>query len=115
MAVIASYKLTDTDFTHFIRGEKIGPIRVVREYETVLESWAGAQIRTYNHTYFYPSHIEYNMGMRGPANWGKSINRSNLIWAIDLDENGRGMEFISEKNPGRETVDGYMDVSEKRT
>ena len=109
---IASYPLTDSDYEHFIRGVKTGPIRIIKEYETVLETWGGVQFRSYNHVYFYPYHIEYNMLARGAANWGKSFNRSHLIMAIDLDNSGRGMTFYSEKNLRGEMVDGKSETSE---
>ncbi len=109
---VAGYPLSDADFTHYLRGTRAGPIRVIREFESVLETFAGAQIRTYNHVYFYPSHIEYEMDFRGAANWGKSINRSDLVLALDLDENGRGMRFYSQNNSRGELVDGRTNPSE---
>ncbi len=109
---IATYPLTDDDFQHYLRGVRAGSVRVIKEFESVLETWAGAQIRTYNHVYFYPRHFEYDMLFRGAANWGKNFNRSHLEMAIDLDEGGRGMSFHSDKNLAGVRVDGYTSPAE---
>jgi len=109
---IAGYPLTDDDYVHFVRGVKEGPVRVIKEFETVLETWGGAQFRSYNHVYFYPYHIEYDMKARGAANWGKTFNMSHLIMAIDLNDLGRGMEFFSEHNPRRAYIDGQTNAYE---
>jgi hypothetical protein len=109
---VASYVLAEPDFEHFLRGVKAGPVRVIKEYETVLETWAEAQIRTYNHVYYYPYHIEYQLWTRGAINWGPSIHASDLVLALDLAESGRGMKFFSEKNLRGELVDGQPSTSE---
>jgi len=109
---IAGYTLNKNEFEHYLRGVRAGPVRIVKEFESVLESYGSAQIRTYNHVYFYPRHIEYKIHSRGSSNWGKSINRSALVMAIDLNEQARGMRFYSEKNPRGEVVDGRPSPSE---
>jgi hypothetical protein len=109
---VANYPLTENDFQHYVRGVRSGPVRVIKEFESVLETWAAAQIRTYNHVYFYPFHIEYDVLARGAANWGKTINTSDLVLAVDLNDRARGMTFYSEKNPRGETIDGKSNPSE---
>lgn len=109
---VTEYLLNDGDWKHYLRGVRAGPIRVIKEFESVLESWGGMQQRTYSHVYFYPYHIEYDLKARAVGYWGKGLHRSNLVVAIDLDEGGRGMKFYSEKNPRGETVDGMTRPSE---
>ncbi|HUT52841.1 MAG TPA: BamA/TamA family outer membrane protein [bacterium] len=108
----ASYPLTEQDFNHYLRGVRAGPVRVVKEFETVLETWASYQKRAYNHVYFYPRHIEYDLRVESAANWGEYINKSSLILAIDLNDDARGMKFVSQHNPEGFMVDGYTDPSE---
>lgn len=109
---IARYPLTDADYQHYLRGVRVGPVRVIREFETVLETWGGVQFRSYNHAYYYPYNFEYDMLARGAINWGKTFNMSHLSMAIDLDEAGRGMTFYSENNPRGEMVNGHSEPSE---
>ncbi len=109
---IAEYGLGDRFYEHFLRGVRAGPVRVIKEFETVLETWGGVQIRTYNRVVFYPYHIEYNLKARGAVNWGESFNISHLIMGIDLCEDGRGMKFYSQHNLRGELVDGHMSPSE---
>lgn len=109
----AGYPLTEKDFNYYLRGVRAGPVRVIKEFETVLETWAGYQKRAYNHVYFYPYHLEYDLSIEAADNWGKAINRSSLVMAIDLSDEARGMRFYSEKNPEGELVDGHIDPSEQ--
>jgi len=109
---VAGYPLTDSDYEHFVRGVRAGPVRVIKEYKSVLETWSHSQKRSYNHVYFYPYHIEYDMDVTAAANWGDYIHRSHLIMAIDLNDQGRNMKFYSEKNLRGQKVDGHTSTTE---
>jgi hypothetical protein len=109
---LANYSLGGADFQSYLRGVRRGPIRVIKEFETVVESWANLQIRTYNHVFFYPYHVEYRLLETAPMNWGGSVNKSDLTLAVDLNHEARGFRFYSEKNPRGELIDGFPSPSE---
>lgn len=109
---VTEYNLYGNDWDHYLRGVRVGPVRVIKEYESVLETWTNMQQRTLTQLYFYPYHLEYDLKAKAVGLWGLGMHRSSLIVGLDLDEPGRGMKFYSERNPRGETVDGKMDASE---
>ena len=108
---LANYSLNGKDYQHYLRGVRRGPVRVVKEFESVLETWANLQVRTYNWVYFYPYHVEFSVKQAAPLNW-HVLNKSDMIMAVDLNHEARGFRFYSEKNLRGEVVDGYMSPSE---
>ncbi len=110
----SNYLLHEGDYNHFLHGTKTGPVRVIREMESVLETWANAQIRVYNHVIYYPEHVEIELLSRGALNWGAlEVNDSTYILALDMNDNARGMTFLSDHNPGGRLVDGQFTDDEK--
>ena len=108
---LTAYSLTEGDFTYYPRGIKVGPIRIIVETESVLESWANAQIRVINNVFFYSDHVEFLLHTRPPGYYGP-VNISSLTLALDLRRTADQMTFLSEKNPRGETVDGALEDSE---
>ena len=108
---LANYTLTGKDYQHYLRGVRRGPVRVVKEFESVLETFAGLQVRTYNWVYFYPYHVEFAVKEAAPLNW-YTLNKSDMIMALDLNHEARGFRFYSDRNPRGEIVDGFMSPSE---
>jgi hypothetical protein len=108
---LTAYSLTEGDFTYYPRGMKVGPIRIIVETESVLESWANAQIRVINNVFFYSDHVEFLLQTRPPGLWGP-VNQSTCTLALDLSRQADQMTFLSEKNPAGEVVDGTLEDSE---
>ncbi len=105
------YRMTKDDYTHFLRGMKIGPVRIIKEMETVLEALFNLQIRVIHHVYYYPEHIENVIVSRTELYWG-GIHEANYVFTLDLTEAAEGMKFYSDTNPAGVTIDGVMDTEE---
>ncbi|GEM_PF-1472811 len=110
MGVVA-YELTNDDYQHFLRGMKIGPIRIIKEMETVFETWFNAQVRVINRVIYYPDHVEITLMSRTPVYWG-NINDANYKLTLDMSHESEGMKFFSQNNPAGVTIDGILDQEE---
>ena len=110
---LSAYSLTDDDFHYYGRGIKVGPIRIIVETESVLESWFNAQIRVINTIMFYSDHVEYLLNTRPPVYFGP-VNLSHYTLALDLSSEADQMTFLSEKNPKGVPVDGTLEPQELR-
>jgi len=106
-----NYIITDADINGYLRGMKVGPVRIVKEVVSVTEPWAHVQNRMLHHVFYYPYHIEWEMETRGPINWGP-IHNYNYSLTLDLNPTAKGARFLSEKNPRGVTVDGITDEEE---
>ncbi len=105
------YTLSNSDINGFLRGIKIGPVRIIKEVVSVTESWPHVQNRLLHHIYYYPYHIEWDMETRAPINWGP-LNDYTYSLSLDLSPNVEGSIFLSEKNPVPVVIDGVLDEEE---
>ncbi|OGP56473.1 MAG: hypothetical protein A2V67_07910 [Deltaproteobacteria bacterium RBG_13_61_14] len=108
---LSAYSLSEEDFHYYGRGIKVGPIRIIVETESVLESWFNAQIRVINTITFYSDHVEYLLNTRPPIYLGP-VNLSTYTLALDLSSEADRMTFLSEKNPKGVPVDGTLEPQE---
>jgi len=106
------YSLNNNDINGFLRGIKLGPIRIIKEVVGVSEPWPHVQNRLLHYIYYYPYHIEWKMETRAPINWGEM---NDLTYSLSLDlnpETAEKSQFLSEKNPVPVVVDGVLDEEE---
>lgn len=110
---LSAYSLSESDFHYYARGIKAGPIRIIVETESVLESWFNAQIRVINTIVFYSDHVEYELNTRPPIYFGR-FNQSHYTLALDLSAAADQMTFLSDQNPAGVPVDGTIEPAELR-
>lgn len=110
---LVQYELTNEEAHSKVQAWIDGPVRARRVVRNYVETWVWLGSTSHAESVYTPSGFSIEAPIIGP--WPlKRVVGMKARWALELNENAKGMSFKSDKNPTVVVIDGASSEEERK-